>query len=197
MGESFRKVILKDAHLHTDPVGSSLRWNICFAAEYHILFLNNPFLSWLITADIIPPGWIVKEKSLNKSQLIAFLKKSNFLNISSENRTEIKSKDKLSPFCFLLRPPKTQILICDFSARAGTHSIFFQYFKKEVKFYSLQFTAHKLPLIVLPCKLDTLWGSIKLFITKHLRFCSDNLHIIRQKPTLVSSSMASPWTDNS
>jgi hypothetical protein len=139
----------------------------------------------------------LRKKSLNKSWLIAFLKKSNILNVSSENRTEIKLKDKLSSFCFLPLPPKTQILTCAFLQGLEAHSSYFQYLKKEAKLYNLQFTAHKLPLIVLPCKLDTLRGSIKLFITKHLRFCSDNLHIIRQKPTLVSSSMALPRTDKS
>lgn len=39
MGDVFRKVVLKEAHLHTDPFGSSLRCNICFAADIIFCFL--------------------------------------------------------------------------------------------------------------------------------------------------------------
>lgn len=113
-------------------------------------------------------------------------------------RAELKSSQKVDyPLQVLPPPPKRRIGMCAFPPELETHSSVFQDVEKKAKLYNLQFTAHKLPLIVLPCKLDTLRGSIKLFITKHLRFRSDNLHIIRQKPTLVSSSMASSLTDDS
>lgn len=62
-------------------MGFSLSNYICIALEYHILFLNNPSSSLLITNRYHSSRMnnLRKKKSLNKSQLIAFLKKSNFL----------------------------------------------------------------------------------------------------------------------
>lgn len=105
--------------LHTDPVSSFVRCNTYFAVEYHILFLNNPSSSWLMIIDIIPPGWIIWEKkSLNKSQLIAFLKKSNFLNVSYESRTEKQSKGRLPSSGFASSSQKADWDV-RFSTRAG------------------------------------------------------------------------------
>lgn len=62
-------------------MGLSLRNYMCIAIEYHyILLLNNPFSSLLITNRYRSSRMNnLRKKSLNKSRLIAFLKKSNFL----------------------------------------------------------------------------------------------------------------------
>lgn len=81
MRETARKGFQEEGYLRTNHVGFSLSNYICTAVEYHdILFLNNPSSSLLITNRYHSSRMNnLKKKSLNKSRLIAFLKKSNFL----------------------------------------------------------------------------------------------------------------------